>query len=491
MSYQFTPTHSKKRAKNVSDLPNLLINCLIPAVLQQQTIKAPIKISGIGLHSGNKVSMTILPAPAGTGIRFVRTDLDGRPEVEASINNVVETSRSTTLGKGNVRIFTVEHVLSALSGMGVHNSVIELDSNEPPICDGSSSLFAKEIEKVGIELQQDLIDPIIITDPVKIESSETIITAFPYDRLKITCVSSGRNGRFTQLASFEITPETWYKEISKARTFCYFEEIEHLIRNGLIKGGTLENAVVIREDAVLTTEPLRYPDEFVRHKILDLIGDLALLQRPIQAHIIAIRPSHNANCELVRRLVQISTRQVFLAKSFAPPPLDYQPQNQSDQTIKTEEKISLQDGEGIDHLKLMKIIPHRYPFIMIDRVKKVEGNKITAIKNVTLNEPFFQGHFPSYPIFPGVLQLEAIAQTAGILMLRQAENLGKLAYFMSAENVKWRKPVFPGDTLVIEIELIRSKGKIGRAHGTCSVDNEIVSEAEVTFMLVDQQKAGK
>jgi UDP-3-O-[3-hydroxymyristoyl] N-acetylglucosamine deacetylase/3-hydroxyacyl-[acyl-carrier-protein] dehydratase len=451
------------------------------SVLNQQTLNRPASFSGIGLHSGNRVNMTILPAPANSGVRFRRVDLEGNPEIEARVENVAETTRSTTLAKGNVKIHTVEHVLAALAGYGIDNAVIELDANEPPIADGSSREFCKIIQAAGIVPQAEKREPYSPAEPIELETGETVMTLFPDEGFKITCTSADKRGRFTQFYSTEVTPKTWETELSHARTFCFYEEIEHLIKNNLIKGGSLENAVVIRDDAVLTTEPLRYPEEFVRHKMLDIVGDLSLLGRPVRGHLIAVRPSHAANCEMVRQIFAQMTRPLRAAQAFGPPPT----------SVKTDgDKKSTPAGQRfteteLDAMQVMQIIPHRYPFLMVDRVMKIEGNKITAVKNVTNNEPYFQGHFPGHPIMPGVLQLEAMAQAAGILMLRQAENAGQIAYFMSAEEVKWRKPVLPGDTLIIEVDLIRSRGKIGKARGVCKVGDEIVSEAEVTFMLRD------
>jgi UDP-3-O-[3-hydroxymyristoyl] N-acetylglucosamine deacetylase/3-hydroxyacyl-[acyl-carrier-protein] dehydratase len=454
-------------------------------VLQQQTIKETVSYSGIGLHSGNRVNMRLLPAPPNYGVRFRRVDLDGKPEIEARIENVSDTTRSTTLSKSNAKIHTVEHLMSALAGLNIDNIIVELDANEPPIGDGSARVYCQLLEQAGILPQPEAAQPWIVQTPLEMQLGDTLMTVFPSEKLKITCTSSDKQGKFTQFYSVEITPETWKKEIAHARTFCFYDEIEHLIKNGLIKGGSLENAIVIRDDAVLTTEPLRYPEEFVRHKILDIIGDLALIGRRLQAHIIAVRPSHTANCELARRIVsQISKAQAAL-QTFTPPP---QPEPKRAEAPPSEQPaaVKIEDGATLDNIQVMNILPHRYPFLMIDKVVQIKGNTIRAIKNVTINEPFFQGHFPNHPIMPGVLQLEAIAQVAGILMLRQAEYAGKIAYFMSAENVKWRKPVRPGDTLVIDIELLKVRGKIGRAKGTCSVDGEIVSEAEVTFMLIDR-----
>ncbi len=395
--------------------------------------------------------MSFLPAPPDAGIRFRRVDLEGKPEIEARIENVSQTNRSTTVAKGNAKIQTVEHILATFAGYEIDNVIVELDANEPPIADGSARDYCKLVESADIVPQAEKREPYHITTPLELQTGDTLMSIFPHDRLKISCTSSDKAGRFAQFYSVELSPETWKAELAHARTFCFFEEIEYLIKNGLIKGGSLENAVVIRDDAVLTTEPLRYPDEFVRHKILDILGDLALLGRPVCGHVVAVRPSHTLNCELAR-MIQMQMRKPLVAvQTFTPPPLE----TSAAKAANRELLDRVQQGGSLDITEVMKILPHRYA-----------------------------GHFPNHPIMPGVLQLEAIAQAAGILMLKQAENWGRLAYFMAADEVKWRKPVRPGDTLVIEVELIKARGNIGRAKGVCFVDAEPVSEAEVTFMLV-------
>jgi len=442
-------------------------------VLNQQTLNRPATFSGIGLHSGNRVNMTILPAPANSGVRFRRVDLDGKPEIEARVENVGETNRSTTLAKGNVKVHTVEHVLAALAGYGVDNAIVELDANEPPIADGSSREFCKIIQDAGIVPQAEKRETFTPTEPIEMQSGETVMTLFPYDGFKLTCTSADKQGRFTQFYSTDVTPQTWEKELSHARTFCFYEEIEYLFKNGLIKGGSLENAIIIRDDAVLTTEPLRYNEEFVRHKMLDIVGDLSLTGRPIRGHLIAVKPSHAANCEFAKLVVTQMNKPLRAAQTFAPPPTKNAP-----------EPMPSADG-AMTIEEVMKMLPHRYPMLLVDRILKIEGNKIVGIKNVTMNEPHFLGHFPGHPIMPGVLQLEAMAQVVGILLLKRIEAANQIAYFMSAEEVKWRKPVVPGDVLVIEIDLTKIRGKIGKAKGVCKVDGEVVSEANVTFMLRD------
>lgn len=469
---------------------------------QQQTLQESVSFTGIGLHSGNPVNMTFLPAEPNTGIRFRRVDLDGKPEIEATIENVVDTNRSTTLGKGNIRLHTVEHVLAAFSGCGVDNALVEVDAPEPPIADGSSRQYLKMIEQAGLAPQAAPREAFKIEEAFELQTGESTVTIFPHDRLKITCTSAGSGGRMTEYFSVELNPETWAKDIAHARTFCFFEEIEQLYTSGLIRGGSLENAIIIRDDAILTNEPLRYTEEFVRHKILDILGDISLLGRPFIGHITAVKPSHTSNAELTRQLRAKMLKPKEKVETFSPPPSEPKGKAASDSKSKpnppeetkvthakpaAEDENLVADGATLDIQQIMKVLPHRYPFLMVDKVTKIEGNHIIAEKMVTINEPYFQGHFPEHPIMPGVLQLEAIAQVAGMLMLKQADNFGKLAYLMSAESVKWRKPVRPGSRLVIDVELVKSRRSIGKAKGICYVDDEVVSEAKVTFMLIDRE----
>ena len=448
----------------------------------QQTLNRSATFSGVGLHSGSRVSMTFLPGPPHSGIRFRRVDLEGKPEVEAKIENVAETDRSTTLAKGNIKIHTVEHVLATLAGYGIDNAIVELDANEPPIGDGSAREYCRMVQAAGIVPQAEPRETHAVTAPIELETGESVMTLFPDETFKISCTSTDKHSRFTQFFSVEVTPQTWEQDLAQARTFCFFEEIEYLIKNGLIKGGSLENAVVIRDDAVLTTEPLRYPEEFVRHKILDLIGDLSLLGRPLRGHLVAIKPSHAANCELARRIDAQMRKPRDVMQTFAPPP------DAAARATPATPPLTAPSGGGpvLGIEEVMKVLPHRYPFQMVDRIVKMEGNQIVGVKCVTINEPYFQGHFPGHPIMPGVLQLEAMAQAAGILMLKRAEMSDKIAYFMSADAVRWRKPVFPGDVMFIEVELTRIRASIGKAKGICRVEGEVVSEAEVTFMLRDR-----
>jgi UDP-3-O-[3-hydroxymyristoyl] N-acetylglucosamine deacetylase / 3-hydroxyacyl-[acyl-carrier-protein] dehydratase len=434
---------------------------------QQQTIKHAVSFSGIGIHTGGKVNMTWKPAPVDHGIKFVRTDLDGKPVIEPLIKNIGDTTRWTTIGSDGAVIHTVEHVLSTLTGFGIDNILIELDGNEPPVGDGSSKPFVKMVREAGIQPQEGKREVFQPREVVHVEIGDSLAVVLPSDQLRISCtIHFGKPGLDAQFLSLAIEPETFETQISPARTFAFYDEIQYLMDKGLIKGGSLENAVLIRNETILTTEPLRFRDEFVRHKILDVLGDITLLGHPLAAHIVVVRPGHGLNAELTKALARL-----------LPAPLPFVP------PMATEAPT----GSAMDIMQLMNIMPHRYPFLMVDRILKLEGEeRITGLKNVTINEPFFQGHFPGHPIMPGVLQLEAIAQVAGVLMLRGGENAGKVAYFMSANNVKWRKPVRPGDQLIIEVEMAKSRGKIAKAKGVCKVAGDVVSEADVMFSIVDK-----
>ena len=438
---------------------------------QQQTIKRPVTFAGTGIHTGNKVNMTWKPAPVDHGIKFVRMDLDSRPVIEPHICNVGDTTRWTTISSNGAVIHTVEHILAALTGSGIDNLLIELDANEPPVGDGSAKAFVDLIEEAGIQPQEGKREVFQPQEIIHVEAGESFAIILPSDHLRVSCtIHFGKPGLDAQYLSLAIEPETFTAQLAGARTFAFYDEIQFLMDKGLIKGGSLENAMLIRGDTLLATEPLRYRDEFVRHKILDIIGDLTLLGRPLAAHIVVVRPGHGLNAEITKALAKLVEKTKQVPAPFTPPmPVD------------------VPAGAAMDIVSLLNVMPHRYPFLMIDRILKIEGEqKIVGLKNVTVNEPYFQGHFPGHPIMPGVLQLEAMAQVAGILMLRAGENAGKVAYFMSANNVKWRRPVRPGDQLIIEIEMGRSRGKIAKATGVCKVAGEVVSEAEVMFSIMDR-----
>jgi UDP-3-O-[3-hydroxymyristoyl] N-acetylglucosamine deacetylase/3-hydroxyacyl-[acyl-carrier-protein] dehydratase len=293
-----------------------------------------------------------------------------------------------------------------------------------------------------------------------------LLVLLPDETFRISCTQAGPNNRFTQFLSMEITPAIFEREIAPARTFVFYEDVQPLMEKNLIKGGSLENAIVVRGEAVLSKEPLRFADEFVRHKILDIIGDLALVGRPIRGHVVAVKPGHAANAELARALAREQTRRSAMA---AP------------RTIPTG------DG-GLDTDEVMQILPHRYPFLMVDRIIGFEAdNKITGVKSITINEPFFQGHFPGHPVMPGVMQVEAMAQVASILLYKLAKTSSRVGYFMSADDVKFRKPVFPGDTIFIHAELTKARGnRLAKAKCYCVVNDAVVSEGELMFTFLDK-----
>jgi len=430
----------------------------------QHTLARSASISGSSLHTGAPVTLTLHPASIGHGRKFRRSDLPDEPVIDARVDLVKTVERSTTIAEGSVRLHTVEHVLSALAGLGVDNALIEMDANEPPIGDGSARPFVELIHKAGIVDQGVPRHCYDVSEPIFLETrSGSIMSIVPDAAFRVSCTQVGPDGRFTQFYSTEVTPEIYEREIAPARTFVYYEDVKPLMEKGLIKGGSLENAVVVRGESVLSKEPLRFRDEFVRHKILDIIGDLSLFGRPIRGHVIAVKPGHGPNTELAR----LVARQCAKAMALVPP------------------AVTPKGGEVLDVNDVMRLLPHRYPFLMVDRVVGFEGDtKCTGVKSVTINEPFFQGHFPGHPVMPGVLQLEAMAQVGSIVVLRMPGMAGKIGYFMSADSVKFRKPVVPGDTLFIEVELVQRKKTVMKARGRCLVNGEVVSEAEMMFGFI-------
>ncbi len=428
----------------------------------QHTLASSASLAGTSLHTGEKVTLTLHPAPVGFGRKFKRTDLPDEPTINAHCSNVKTVERATTLGEGNVKVQTVEHVLSALAGLGVDNALIEMNANEPPIGDGSAAPFVSLIKQAGIVAQDAARVSFQVNEPIHLETkSGSLLTIVPDTKFRVSCTNVGPDGRFTQFYSTEITPAIYEKEIAPARTFVFYEDVKPLLDKGLIKGGSLENAVVVRGDSVLSKEPVRFKEEFARHKILDIVGDLSLFGRPIKGHVIAVKPGHGPNTELA----QILTKKATQLLAMVPP------------------AITPKGGSVLDINNVMQLLPHRYPFLMVDRVVEFEGEtKCTGVKSVTINEPFFQGHFPGHPVMPGVLQLEAMAQVASIAFIRQqGGSTAKIGYFMSADCVKFRKPVLPGDTLFIHVEVTKTKRNIAKASGRCVVNGEVVSEAEMMF----------
>jgi UDP-3-O-[3-hydroxymyristoyl] N-acetylglucosamine deacetylase/3-hydroxyacyl-[acyl-carrier-protein] dehydratase len=431
----------------------------------QHTLAGSASLSGTSLHTGEKVKLTLHPAPPGFGRKFKRADLPDEPTIDAKIENVKTVERSTTIAEGNVKVHTVEHVLSALAGLEVDNALIEMDANEPPIGDGSAQPYVELIKKAGIVAQQEPRSYFEVHEPLHVETkSGSLMTIVPDSKFRVSCTQVGPGGRFTQYYTTTITPAIYEREIAPARTFVFYEDVKELMDKGLIKGGSLQNAVVVRGESVMGKDALRFSDEFVRHKILDIVGDLALFGRRLKGHVIAVKPGHGANTDLARAL---SKQQAQFA-AMAPKPFP----------SKGSAVLGIND--------VMEVLPHRFPFLMVDRIIEFEGeSKCTGVKLVTINEPFFQGHFPGHPVMPGVLQLEAMAQVASFVSVRRSGKTGRIGYFMSADSVKFRKPVVPGDTLLIHVEVTKTKGNIVKARGQCSVNNEIVSEAELMFAFVD------
>ena len=439
--------------------------------MKQRTLARAISIKGSGMHTGETVTLTLKPAPAGHGVVFKRTDLTGAPELPARIDHVTDLVRATTIQSGHAKIHTVEHVLSALSGCGIDNALVEMDASEPPIMDGSARPFVALIGQAGAEEQDRDREYFTLDAPVSVTRGNSSVIAIPSDTFRISCTSSDDRGVHTQHLSLTIDPESYETQIAPARTFTIYEDIEELLKLGKIRGGSLDCAVVIRGDKILSKEPLRFKDEFVRHKILDIVGDVSLLGRSLKAHIVAMRPGHAINAELTKALFEKMNQKKGAG-------------------WKRESGVrSIASGENaLDIRRLLEVLPHRFPFLLVDRVLEFKGtDEVVALKNVSVNEPYFTGHFPENPVMPGVLQLEAMAQTAGILMLRLTSNAATSAFLMSADKVKFRRPVRPGDQLIMTAKLIKSRaGKLATASVQCTVDGQVASSAELMFTLVNE-----
>ncbi len=463
---------------------------------KQSTIANDATVKGIGLHTGTSSEITFRPAPINTGVIFRRLDIEGIPEIPAHIDYVVDISRGTTLGVNDIKVYTVEHVLAALAGLKIDNVYVDIHGIEPPVCDGSSMEFVKALRKVGKVEQDSPRDYIVIEenipyDAVKGEGVELI--AMPSDEFKITMmIDYGNPAIGTQYTSMYSIDE-FETEYAASRTFCFLSEVEQLKEAGLAKGGTPDNALVIidkpwneeevkylkslfdenmevtrGDNGILNGTPVRFPNEFVRHKTLDLIGDLYLLGLPIKGHIMAARSGHKANIELVRKINAYweETR------------------------IKMKYQEKKTDGYLLDVSAIKKIMPHRYPFLLVDRiVDLIPGKKVVGIKNVTINEPFFMGHFPERPVMPGVLLIEAMAQVGGILMLdAETRTDDKLIFFMGIDKAKFRKPVEPGDQVRFELEIIKRRSTMFKMAGKGYVMGDLVVEAELSAMIVDKKE---
>lgn len=452
---------------------------------KQKTLKEEVTLSGIGLHTGKEVTLTIKPAKENTGFVFVRTDLEGQPHVEADVNYVTTTERGTTLEKLGVRIHTCEHLLAALVGCDVDNAILEMNSAEPPIMDGSSKYFVEAVERAGIVEQSQNREYMVIKEVLSYVDPNTgsEITIIPSDNYEITTmVDFGTKVLGTQNATLKDISE-FKEEIASARTFSFLHELETLLDSGLIKGGDISNAIVyvdkeltpetaeklkkafgkddvsIRPNGILDNLTLNYPNEAARHKLLDVIGDLALTGVRLKGKVIANKPGHFVNTQFAKKL----NRQWKLQKKKNVPDFDL-----------TKEPVY--DINGI-----MKLMPHRYPFLLIDKVLELSDTHVVGLKNVTFNEPFFVGHFPKEPVMPGVLQVEALAQTGGILVLASVPDPENYStYFIKIDKVKFKRKVIPGDTLIFKIELIEPiRRGIVHMQGYGYVGDSVAVEAEL------------
>jgi UDP-3-O-[3-hydroxymyristoyl] N-acetylglucosamine deacetylase / 3-hydroxyacyl-[acyl-carrier-protein] dehydratase len=426
----------------------------------QRTISKSAEFSDVALFSGQKVHVKLLPGEPDSGVVFARTDIDGRPTIPAQPEFVHSTTRRTQLKRGIAEVGTVEHILAAASGARVDNLVIELDGDEVPNIDGSAQGFYKIMKDAGI-VEQDAPRPaVFINDTVSVQDGDTGIFALPSGAGMGVSYTLDYDSPLIALQSyaFDFTEEAFASEVAPARTFCLSTEVDELRKRGLGRGATYKNTLVVSEKGVIDNK-LRFPDEFVRHKVLDVLGDLSLLGADLHARVVAVKSGHTLNVKLVKALRE---------------------------KMREDGSKTWKDEDILDIRRIQKILPHRYPFLLVDRVLKIDGERFAVgIKNVTFNEEFFQGHFPGHPVMPGVLQIEAMAQLAGVLLLRKLEHAGKLAYLLSLDGVKLRKTVVPGDQLRLEAETIRLKNRIAQVDTRALVDGQVVAEAKIRFMLVD------
>jgi UDP-3-O-[3-hydroxymyristoyl] N-acetylglucosamine deacetylase/3-hydroxyacyl-[acyl-carrier-protein] dehydratase len=438
--------------------------------MTRYTVANTASVEGIGLHLGKQCRLTFKPAFSGDGIQLRRLDIQDAPPIRATVDQVTETERRTQLGSGDNTVHTVEHVLAAVAATGIDDVMIEMDGPEPPILDGSAAPFYEALSRAGLAAIDGQPEILTLSEPVRIIDGESVYEAFPASNLELDITIEFAHpliGR--QSTKICVNRESFEAELSSARTFGFTREVDWLRSRGLIRGASLENAIVL-DDSGLVSGPLRWTDEFVRHKTMDCIGDLALTGARVRARIVALKPSHRGTVTLVRELMRSGMIQSENGRA----------------EIGTSPEARRKTVYGIEDI--MRVLPHRYPFLLVDRILEIEeGKRVVGIKNVTINEPFFQGHFPGHPIMPGVLIVEAMAQVGGMLLLGGLEDPDtKVVYFMSLDNVRFRKPVKPGDQIVFEVEIIQIRGKIAKTRGVARVDGEVVAEAEMAAMVRDK-----
>ena len=435
---------------------------------KQKTIGKPVSFSGIGLHTGSLTTVTFKPAPENSGITFFRVDIKDSPPIPANIDYVVDVSRGTTIGIGEAKVHTVEHALAAMVGLGIDNLNIELDAEEIPNGDGSSLPVMSTLQKAGI-VEQDAEKQYITVDrPIYYRQGDVTLSILPSDELRVSMtIAYDHVAIGTQYASYTITEDTFAREIAPARTFCFLREVKMLQEKGLIRGGSLESAVVIGDDTILNDE-LRFPDEFVRHKILVLIGDMYLLGRPVKGHVVGVKGGHEKN--------------VLFSKQIR----DTMANGNGKRHVDRPALPSMNTPPALDVNKIMKILPHRYPFLLVDRILSfVPMERVTGIKNVSVNEPFFQGHWPETPVMPGVMIIEAMAQVSAVLIFGENRDPdGKLAFFLGVDKARFRRTVVPGDQLLIECEMVRRRKNACKVAAKALVDGVVVAEAVMTFGLM-------
>lgn len=427
---------------------------------KHRTLQRPVTLSGIGVHSGESSSLTFQPDPKGPGIRFRRVDLEGSPEIPADLDHVAGTELGTMLAASSGEsVRTVEHVMAALSAIGISRTVVELDGPEPPILDGSFQGYLEPLQRAGIVELEDDVPSVRPSAPLTLDdrpgSARYVVT--PSDTFRVSAtIEFDHPAIGRQYGSFPLDTPGFTSEIAPARTFGFESEAEALRARGLACGASLENTVVLNEEGILN-DHLRFPDEFLRHKVGDIVGDLALLGARLETHVIAERPSHQGNIALARALDREARR------------------NPAGKPI-------------VDIQQILQYLPHRYPMLLVDRVIDFEsGKRIVGVKNVTINEPFFQGHYSGHPIMPGVLIIEAMAQVGGLLLIDAIEARDdKVVYFMSLDKVKWRRPVTPGDQLVFEVNLVQMRRTVCKMRGEGFVDGQLVAEAELMARIMDR-----